>query len=167
MLNPDRLHGLLTYDAETGEFLWRSSGKGRRPDLRAGTMRKGYLTITIDWQRYAAHRLAWMMVHGQIPDGMQIDHINRNRLDNRICNLRLASPLGNMWNSPVKRNSRTGVKGVSMARGKFRALIRADGKRRCLGYFDSIEEASRAYQQAAERVHGAFASHLSVSGATS
>lgn len=90
-------------------------------------------------------------------DGDIVDHINGNRLDNRRENLRICTQAENLRNRKVHRNNRLGVKGVYLQEGRFRAQIRADGKKVCLGYFSTAEEAARAYAAAAQRLHGEFA----------
>ena len=85
-----RLHSLLRYESDTGVFTWRIRSNSRAAkDQRAGCLCKalGYVLIGIDGKMYYAHRLAWLYVHGKWP-GQVIDHINRVRNDNRICNLR-------------------------------------------------------------------------------
>lgn len=88
-LTPERLRELLEYDPETGKFTWlRNRAFKALGGTHAGYLNSnGYLRITVDDVSYAAHRLAWLYVHGRWPD-KTIDHINRNKQDNRIANLR-------------------------------------------------------------------------------
>lgn len=88
-----------------------------------------------------------------------VDHINRNSLDNRRSNLRIATHRQNITNASAKKNSKTGMKGVDLDRntGKYRARISIDGSRMSLGLFLTPEEASMAYQAAAIAHHGEFA----------
>jgi hypothetical protein len=87
-LTAERLRKRLRYDAETGLFTRRvGSGHAHAGDMAGSVHSTGYVRICIDGGRYTAHRLAWLYVHGVWPSG-QIDHINRNRSDNRIANLR-------------------------------------------------------------------------------
>jgi len=96
--------------------------------------------------------------HRCLSDGYVIDHINRNGLDNRRSNLRLATIAQNAWNSRRRKN-RSGYKGVWYAKdkGRFRAAIWHNNKREYLGYFDSPRQAALAYDEAAKRYHGEFA----------
>lgn len=93
------------------------------------------------------------------PSGMFIDHANGNRLDNRRCNLRLATKAENNRNVQRKRNNRSGYKGVwwRVRYQKWEAGIRVNGRLKFLGYFDAPDIAARAYDQAARRLFGEFA----------
>ena len=93
-----RLQEILDYDQETGIFTWKINQCGaRKKGQIAGTKNKnGYIVIRHK-KLYYAHRLAWLYVHGIFPDSV-IDHINRNKSDNRINNLRSVSHADNMYN---------------------------------------------------------------------
>ena len=111
VLTAARLREVLNYNPETGEFSWvqnrtpRSTlgfGKGRR--AKVGTIKQGRITICIDKRLYGASRLAWLWVTGAWPKH-HIDHINRNPLDNRLCNLRDVTHKENQANKKHKRIS--------------------------------------------------------------
>jgi hypothetical protein len=103
-----------------------------------------------------AHRVVWEVVHGDISEGMQIDHRNGDRSDNSIENLRLVTPEGNVQNQRrPKRQNKVGYLGVSQFRGKYRATIVVAGKQIYLGAFDSPEEAQEAYTRAKRNLHPA------------
>jgi hypothetical protein len=94
------------------------------------------------------------------PHGMEVDHINGNKLDNRRSNLRICTSTENKHNRGVYRNSTTGSKGVTFNKRekKFKVSIRiGNGKRLHLGYFTNLGEATRAYDEAAKKYHGEFA----------
>lgn len=108
----------------------------------------GYLHVRIDGQHKLLHRLIWEHVHGPIPKGMYIDHINGVKNDNRISNLRLVTPTQNAQNRPT-------IKGVSWCRrtDKWLAQIGHEGKRINLGRFKNLEDAQAAYAEAAAKYH--------------
>lgn len=157
----DRVREILEYDAKTGIFRWKVS----RPKAKAGEVAgsvydHGYVVITLDGQRYRAHRLAWLMVTGQWPKN-QIDHRDGNRANNAFLNLREATNLQNKQNQiKANTNNRSGFLGVSFdaSKGRFRARIRAEGKLTNLGSFKTAEEAHSAYLAAKEEKHQ-FSAH--------
>jgi hypothetical protein len=124
-------------------------------------MRKGYWVITYRGRRYGYHRVIWEVCNGDLPLGAVIDHIDRDPTNNRIENLRLATPAQNTFNRLKNLTSTSGFKGVCRARlhGRpvWKATIKANGKVYHLGWFDHPEEAAGAYAEAALRLHGAFA----------
>lgn len=96
------------------------------------------------------------------PPGIKVDHVNRNGLDNRRCNLRLATAGQNQFNHALNRRNTSGFKGVSLVREKplkrpYHAYIRHEGRTRSLGYFATGEAAARAYDAAAKELFGEFA----------
>lgn len=103
-----------------------------------------------------------ILMHRQImdaPRGIEVDHHNGNRLDNRRANLRTATHAQNGHNKPKQSNNTSGFKGVSWdgGRNQWRASIKADGRHRTLGRFDRIEDAVACYQQAERELAGEFA----------
>lgn len=99
------------------------------------------------------------MVHDILPkkQGVEIDHKNRNTLDNRRCNLRYATSAQNKYNRAAEYDSSTKIKGVQVNRiGKWNALIRFNGKRLYLGNFTTKEEAGNAYNKASIKLHKEF-----------
>lgn len=147
-----RLQELVNYDPLTGIFTWRIKRRKCRVGAAAGCkMRNGYIVIRLDDCLYYAHRLAWLYMTGKWPEPT-VDHINRERADNRFANLREASLVQNAQNQG-KRNNRTGFTGVYKENNKWRAEIRANGKRMRLGLFDSPEAAHVAYCEARKKYH--------------
>ncbi len=117
---------------------------------KAGYKDIGYTRIGIDGKNYWAHRLEWLYVYGKIPDAV-IDHINGDRGDNRIENLRDVSIANNISNQKMPNTRGTsGLIGVHLRKdtGKYSAYIQFNRKRSCLGSFNTAEEASRAYIEA-------------------
>jgi hypothetical protein len=156
----DILKEVIIYIPETGELIWRKN----RPKCKAGSIAggmhsDGYIYVGIYGKRYAAHRIAWLMHYGKDPDNMQIDHINQCKNDNRIINLRLASPAENRHNVSATKGSTTGYKGVSYnkERNKYHAQIMSNRVSYHLGYFETPELAHMAYCKAAAELHGEFA----------
>ncbi len=93
------------------------------------------------------------------PENMLVDHINRNRLDNRRANLRAVTPKQSSWNTGGTQSPTSPYKGVDWRAKKqqWRARIKVDGRARFLGYFDTAEDAARAYNRAAAEIRGEFA----------
>lgn len=161
-LTQDRVRELLDYDPLSGNFTWRKRTSnrikvGEVAGVRAGN---GYVYIALDNYRLLAHRVVWFYVHGEWPKE-QLDHINRDRSDNRLANLRLASMSENACNGVLRSTNTSGFRGVSLdkrkTKKKWLAQIVKDGKQHSLGYFLTKEEAYDAYREAAQRLHGAFA----------
>lgn len=148
----------LDYDPETGAFTWRRPKPKVRVGMRAGTVQWGYVVIRLCGRDYAAHRLAWLHVHGEWPNGL-VDHENREPLDNRLTNLRPANGTQNNANTALQRNNTSGFKGVSFhgSSGRWRAVIKKNGVARQIGSFESAAEAADAYDRAALSSFGAFA----------
>lgn len=158
----ERLHELLEADFEAGTLTWRfrdDVGHGNRifnskfAGKRAGNKTYfGYIVVEVDRVSLLVHRVLWAMRHGAWPKA-QLDHINHQRSDNRICNLREVFHEENMRNlSPSPRNS-SGVTGVVWRRQsqKWQAQIKTGGVCYYLGVFDCIEDAKRARMAANER----------------
>jgi hypothetical protein len=159
LLAMEKVKELLSYDPETGIFVWKSTVASHvKKGKPAGSISdQGYRTIMIGGRNYRAHRLAWLFVYGEWPD-FEIDHINRDRLDNRIENLRLAGRKENMRNTKRRTDNTSGVKGVywSRQRNKWIAQIHVAGKHIHLGVYTCKEKARKAYEIAAENIHGEF-----------
>lgn len=153
-LTAARLRELLRYDPDTGHFVWLQARGKRRTDRPAGYRTwEGYWHICIDEQGHPAHRLVWLYVHGRWPK--QVDHINGDRSDNRLCNLREADTLVNSQNQRrAHRDSKTGLIGAHLALdGRYRSSIRVGGKTYRLGSFRTAEEAHQAYVKAKRELH--------------
>ena len=150
----------LDYDPDTGVFRWAiNSTRVKAGDVAGTPDQRGYIRIRIGAKKYAAHRLAWLFMTGDDPGALTIDHINGDKADNRIDNLRLATNAENQRNKGRYASKTSGFKGVywNATKGRFFAAIRVNRKLNHLGYFDSEGEARHAYAKAAERLHGEFA----------
>jgi len=160
LVSAEELRKHLNYDPITGRFTWatRRSMAVKIGQEAGYVMNKGYRMILFGARGYMAHRLAWLYHYGAWPTD-QLDHINGDKDDNRIENLRVANDSQNQANVGLSRRNKSGVKGVSWnaRRKKWTAEIRVNTKGKHLGYFDRIEDAACAYAAAAERFRGEFA----------
>jgi hypothetical protein len=173
-ITQEQLKSLVNYDPGTGVFTWlrrswsdngskRFNGRfaGKSADkLRHDGYTRLRFTLNGALHEHMAHRLAWLYIHGMFPKE-EIDHINRNRADNRISNLREASSAENKRNSPVRKTSKSGEKGVvhvgMINQSKpWCAFIQVNKKQKNLGYFSTKQEASAAYKAATLKFHGEF-----------
>ena len=119
-----------------------------------------YAATRIDGKRVRMNRFIWEYCNGVIPPKMDIDHISRDSLDNRIMNLRIATRSENNVNSKVRSDNTTGYKGVYYVKGRVKpywAYVKKEGKRYGLGMYKTAEEAYKAYQVKAKELYGDFA----------
>lgn len=159
-LTHEYITSILDYNPDTGIFTWKiytnSRAKIGNPAgyIQPGT---GYMKLTINNIKYAAHRVAWFYTYKQWPKDM-IDHIHGIKHDNRLCNLREATNSQNQRNRGPNKNNTSGYKGVHLdkQRNKWNAIIEHNKKKYFLGTFDNPEDAAIAYQAAAIRYHGDF-----------
>lgn len=149
----------LEYNAETGEFTWLGDFNAKRVGRRAGTTigSKGYRTITIKKRRYYEHRIAWYMMTGDDPTGLEIDHINGDKSDNRFSNLRMATCQQNKVNCGLSANNTSGYKGVTKNRKAWIASITKDRQYVYIGSFETPEEAAKAYDAKVVELFGDYA----------
>ena len=146
-LTTDVLHELFEY--KEGKLYRKVPTGGQSVGAEAGSIRHdGYLDVKINKKKYRVHRIIYMMFYGHIPRNMQIDHINRDRTDNRIENLREVTHSENQWNV----GNRKGYYFVKES-SKYRVLIRVNGKRLLIGDFHTEEEAAEAYKEAKKKYH--------------
>ncbi len=142
----------LRYEPDTGLFF---SVRGRFAGREVGGLRNGYVYVGFLGAQYRAHRLAWFVTHGRWPkDG--IDHIDGNKQNNRISNLREADSLENNQNMRSARStSKSGLLGAffEASSGKWRSTIRVNGKNHNIGRFATAQEAHEAYVNAKRRLH--------------
>ena len=158
LMTQKQVQEMFDYAADTGVFTWRirPSRAVKAGDI-AGCIEKriGYITIGIAKRIYKAHRLAWLYTHGEWPKGL-IDHINGNKADNRIANLRDVFADGNSQNvrKPNRRN-KSGFMGVIWYQNKWRASLSVKGKSKWLGDYNTPEEAHQIYLEAKRKYHTA------------
>ena len=149
-LTQDRLKELLSYDGNTGLFTSNVCRGRIKIGSIVGTKHNcGYVQLYIDRNLYLAHRLAWLYVHGNWPDG-EIDHINGEPGDTRIKNLRDVSRVQNQQNRKLSENNKSGFNGVSFdsQKSKWRARIHVNKKKVCLGLYSCIDDAISARKEA-------------------
>lgn len=145
-MNQEYLKSILHYNSEIGIFTWLIAPK--RTQLKIGDVARGlckstgYIQIKLNGKRYLAHRLAWLYMFGNFPSN-DIDHINHNRSDNRIVNLRCVTRQENMQNRTMQNNNVSGFTGVCWHKhsNKWRAYIKIDGKMKELGLFTNLADA--------------------------
>ncbi len=165
---------LLDYNPDTGIFIRKLIPELNRTDKminarfagkEAGNVKTlGYRVIMIESQLCMAHRLAWLYVHGVDPGDLQVDHINRNLLDNRIANLRLATASNNKANTAKPKINNKGLPTKNSYKGAYQnpngtwhASIKSRGRVHNLGDFKTEKEAAIAYNKKAVELHGQFA----------
>lgn len=151
----------LWYQPETGLFRWRYGSHNRmvKPwDVAGRSDNKGYVNITLRGRTYKAHRLAWLYMTGSFPSFL-IDHKNRNKSDNSFDNLREVNKTQNNWNTSIRIDNKSGVKGVHFCKTwkRWIASVRVNGIRHHVGRFLSIEEAKNAVIKFRKEHHGEYA----------
>lgn len=157
-------HQYFRYDAATGKLTWAIKKGKVKPGDNAGCLNKttGYLVVRVNYKMYAVHRIVWGMFNPdcQFKPGDEIDHIDHDKLNNRLENLRRVNHQTNMRNQSMMRNNKSGVNGVfwdKRAR-KWRADIRVNGRNKYLGSFVDLESAANA-RRAAEIEHQYHENH--------
>lgn len=155
----DELDAAFVY--RDGILYWKADrGNHIKAGTQAGTFkRKGYVFISFKDRKYPAHRLIWAM-HGN-PPAETIDHINRDPSDNRIENLRAATKNEQLFNTGLRPNNKSGIKGVSWnsITKTWRGQVCFRGRTYSAGYFKSKEKCGQAVEALRERLHGEFAHH--------
>jgi len=168
----DKESGVLTWKTRPPEHFssirsqkrWNSTFSGRKAGYRkrdTGSTNSYRIEINLSGKKYPAARVAWMISHqNPIPDGMEVDHINGDAMDNRLANLRLVDHASNMRNQRLHRTSTTGVSGVVWKKrdSKFEARIRAHGKWRHIGQYSTLIDAVAARRRV-EREYGFHENH--------
>lgn len=151
-LTQQRLKEVIEYDPATGTFKWLGRRGCAAAGKEAGCLSPvGYIVVRVNGKLYTAHRLAWLYVNGEWPSG-HIDHINRNKIDNRISNLRLCNDAENGQNARLSSANKSGVRGVHLTkRGLWQAQIMVNRKNIYLGRYENLEDASRARKTAEEK----------------
>lgn len=155
MITQEELKSKLNYDSGTGIFTWIESRGTAKKGSVAGYYCYGYIRIGIDGVTCSAHRLAWLYEHGYYPVN-DIDHIDGDKSNNSLCNLRQATRKQNMQNKRTARSdNKTGLLGVSLHKrtGKYQAQIMIGSKYTALGYYNTAIDAHEAYLKAKREHH--------------
>lgn len=161
MVSHERLLELLHYNPETGAFTWRLNRNGHvRVGNRAGNENRSrpdqpYRQIQIGRKNYRSGRLVWFYMTGKWPK-KEIDHRNCNPLDDRWSNLRLATSTQNKANQKLRRDNKTGFKGVHRHGQRFYARANINGVYKYLGMFDTAKQASACYKRTMITTHGEY-----------
>jgi hypothetical protein len=147
MIDQEAIKKLFHYDAESGMLLWR---KGNNRNVKPWQEAKspnghGYYNVKIDGKSYLVHRLIWLYVHGSFPKE-DIDHKNRIRNDNRLCNLRAVSRTDNCQNISLPDHNKSGHIGVSWIKShnRWTVYVKVDKKNKWLGYYKNLDDAVAA-----------------------
>lgn len=156
-ITQQQLKEVLDYNETTGEFTWKvtRSNRAKKGKVAGYKNGQGYWCIKVFGAKYLTHRLAWLYVHGEWPE-QEIDHINHDRADNRLCNLRPATRKENSRNAGLRSNNTSGKTGVSLVKHSGRWKSSIEGIH--LGLFDDFGHAVIA-RDAAERALGYHPNH--------
>lgn len=143
-----------------GKLIWKKIPyNARRIKIGdvAGFMSGDYMTVCLQQKTYSLHRMIFLYHYGYLPDF--IDHIDGNRLNNRIENLRECTQSQNSYNARLRKDNKSGVKGVCWhkARKRWLASIRVNNKSKHVGWFKTLQSAKKAVDSAREKLHGEFA----------
>lgn len=163
MVTQKRLKELFDYDPDTGVFkrIKRVTGrKGNIGDIAGSLKTNGYINIFIDRKQYLAHRLAWLYQYGEFPAQM-VDHIDGDKSNNKITNLREATRNQNNYNATLSKRNKSGCKCVykDKVRNQWVVEIKKDNKKNHIGRFYKFEDAVKAYKKHAELLHGEFVNY--------
>jgi hypothetical protein len=131
----------------------------RKGKVAGSINKRGYRCIYLDTKIYKAHRLIFLYHHGYLPE--QVDHVDGNKLNNRIENLRAANNSVNMMNRGLMKNNTSGSKGVFWCKDyqKWRVAVRINKKLRSFGRFEDIELAELVAIEVRNKYHKEFANH--------
>ena len=153
------LHHLFEHKGDT--LYWKNpkAHRCKAGDVAGSKGKDGYMVVNFAGKKTPAHRIVWALHNG--PTDMMIDHINGNRCDNRLENLRLVTEAQNHMNTSLRSNNTSGTKGVRWhaQRGKWNARIKLNGVERSLGMFSDIKDAVSARMGAELKFFGKYSRH--------
>jgi len=152
MLTQERLKEVLRYCEHTGVFTWRVDRGCRKAGSEAGFNSSGYRRVKIDGRQYPLHRLTFLYINGTAPAvGMDVDHINRDKADNRFSNLRIVTRSGNALNTGVNANNKLKASNVRRLPDTGKYQVRVKGK--SYGCYPSLKEAQAVADAAMFQAH--------------
>jgi hypothetical protein len=160
MITQEEVRKLFTY--KDGWLYWNkqinsSRGKYTIGDRAGKQHSAGYVQICLNHKLYLAHRLIFLYHHGHLPS--LLDHINGDKTDNRIENLRVATPAQNRFNSGLCVRNKTGYKNVLKNRNKWKVVFRIDGVDKYFGTYTDVHEAGKVAERIRKDLHKEFARH--------
>lgn len=160
-LTQEALRGVVHYESKTGKMTWAIGflGKVQKGREVGNLTPNGYRIAKVFGFNYLVHRLAWLYVYGRFPDGL-IDHINGDKLDNRIENLREATKAENAWNSAISTNAQ-GVKGLRFdkRRKRWSGCVLANRQYHFTPSSKDRSEVVEWVTKLREKLHGEFTNH--------
>lgn len=154
----DKIKSVIEYNQETGVFTWKVKRGCMSAGSVAGSLQSnGYLRLQVLGDEFLAHRLAFLMMTGSIPD--EVDHLDGDRINNSWSNLRAASRTENCHNTSLRVNNKSGFKNVNWHPGmrKWEVQVRVEGMKCRFGYYDDIELADLVAQEVRSKYHKEFA----------
>lgn len=148
------------FDYQNGFLVWKKSAGTIKAGKKVESVsNRGYVVVQVGGKRYLAHRIIWLLLNGQIP--VMIDHIDGNKQNNLIENLREVNNTLNHWNERKRSTNKSGHKGVWWHKQsrRWEAACRVNGKQITIGRFERIEDAVEAVRKFREQQHGEYANH--------
>jgi hypothetical protein len=158
-ISQEYLRSVLHYDPDTGKFKWTHARHGVSVDMVVGhkCKRYGYWIIALGKKNFLAHRLAFIYMTGSCP--LNIDHIDRDKLNNKWSNLREATTSNNAFNRGRAITNKSGHKNVFWSKNRFVVSIKVRGEHHYLGRYTTVEEAATVAAAARARLCGEFVRH--------
>lgn len=157
-MNAELAHHLFRYN--DGKLYWRVCLNNRAPiGSEAGSYNphNKRRTVRVEGKLYYIHRLIYLMHHGYVP--LEVDHIDTDRRNNKIENLRAATPAQNQRNKPIQRNNTSGHKNIRKKNGKWTVELKVNGKSKYFGQHEDLEIAVLVASEARDKYYGEFANH--------
>lgn len=157
----ESMRAILRLNDNKDGFVWVNSRGGKAlAGTPAGSVRKdGYINLSILKSNYLLHRLMWLWYYGEFDEGMEIDHIDGDKSNNAIYNLRLATRQENATNRGVQSNNKSGIKNVFLDKrsGKWLVKMKVQDKYKWFGLHESLELAELVAVEASSKYQGTFA----------